>query len=301
MFDSSSLQMRSCSCERPSADADGYCLRCGRRIAEARDHLEIALSEHLGGITDRGFRHVRNEDAVVLLTSPESQPVRSILVVCDGVSSAHEPDRAAAAAARTTSHALLRLTSGRDQADTPEAMVEAIREADATVCAQPYQRGPLLDPPATTIVAAMVEQNQITVGWVGDSRAYWISEREAILLTRDHSWLNEVVDSGALSEAEAQQSPYAHAITQCLGAIDRGHRGVPLDPSLQTFQAPGSGYLILCTDGLWNYAPEPEQIASLVRTAGTGTTAREVAETLVNYALTRGGGDNVTVAVAYLP
>jgi serine/threonine protein phosphatase PrpC len=260
----------------------------------------MAPSARLGGITDRGFRHTRNDDAIVVLQGTQPNRPLSVLVVCDGVSSAHDSDRAAAAAARTAAHTLLRVTSGGNDQAATDSMVEAIREADATVCAQPHARGSLLDPPATTIVAAVVEGNQITVGWVGDSRAYWVSDGQASLLTHDHSWLNEVVDSGALSEAEALQSPYAHAITQCLGAIDRGYRGVPLDPPVQVFDAQESGYLILCSDGLWNYAPDSERIASLVRAAGAGVTARDVAETLVNFALGQGGGDNVTVAVAYL-
>jgi serine/threonine protein phosphatase PrpC len=276
-------------------------MRCGQRIPEVRDHMEVILSDHLGGITDRGLRHVRNDDAVAMLSSTQSGRSLSVLVVCDGVSSAHEPDRAAAAAARTAAHTLLRLTVSGGEAAAEQAMVEAIREADATVCAQPFARGSVLDPPATTIVAAVVDGKQITVGWVGDSRAYWVSDDEAEMLTRDHSWLNEVVDSGALSEAEALRSPYAHAITQCLGAIDRGYRGVPLDPPVRIFDVQGSGFLVLCSDGLWNYAPDPQRIAAMVRSLGERAPARDVAETLVNFALAQGGGDNVTVAVAILP
>jgi serine/threonine protein phosphatase PrpC len=101
-----------------------------------------------------------------------------------------------------------------------------------------------------------------------------------------------------MTAAEALRAPQSHAITRTLGgptadAVD--------EPSFAAFDVPdGPGLLLLCSDGLWNYAPEPEQIAELVRVQPAGADALAVARGLVDFARDRGGHDNITVAVLTL-
>ncbi|HVW85078.1 MAG TPA: hypothetical protein VHB50_10380, partial [Bryobacteraceae bacterium] len=136
---------------------------------------------------------------------------------------------------------------------------------------------------------------RIRIAWLGDSRAYWIGPDDAKQLTHDHSWVHEVVAAGELTAEEANDSKNAHAITRWLGA------DAPEDasPSIAEFEAPGPGFLLLCTDGLWNYAPGTEALADLARSSGSDAIA--IARTLVSFANRSGGHDNITAAVFIWP
>jgi serine/threonine protein phosphatase PrpC len=158
------------------------------------------------------------------------------------------------------------------------------------------------EPPGTTIVAAVVYRRRITVGWVGDSRAYWITDGGGELLTRDHSWVNEAVGRGEMTEEQALQQPLAHALTRCLGPLEVGDAVVEVEPEVRARDLPGSGHIILCSDGLWNYFPNAGQISALVKAAGPGALPAQIARRLVNHANAKGGQDNVSVAVyAFAP
>jgi serine/threonine protein phosphatase PrpC len=182
-------------------------------------------------------------------------------------------------------------------AGAARGMEDAIRAAHAAICAEDIDYGDG-SPPGTTLVAALIFEQTLTVGWVGDSRAYWVSEAGSELCTTDHSWINDVTANGGLSVAEAMQSPLAHALTRCLGPLDRGD-GVAQDvlPEVRQRALAGPGHVVLCTDGLWNYFPSASAIADLVRGAGSGADASAIARFLVCSALAEGGGDNVSVAV----
>jgi serine/threonine protein phosphatase PrpC len=138
-------------------------------------------------------------------------------------------------------------------------------------------------------------QNRVaTIGWLGDSRAYWLAANSE-QLTTDDSWLNDMVSSGKMSEVEALRSPNAHAITNWLGADVKDSA----KPSIINFPIPSQGYLLLCTDGLWNYAPKTSQILALVQQSGANDAAT-ISRYLVDFARSQGGYDNITVAVLYL-
>jgi serine/threonine protein phosphatase PrpC len=281
-----------CGAGAETADADGFCSRCGHeRPAPERDRIEISLGPHLAGVSDRGKHHPRNEDFFALAADAHGD----VLVVCDGVSSSQSPDVAAATAATTASAALDEaLRSGGLSA--PAAVAAALRAADSALAALPRPWGNGQDPPETTIVLALRQQRALTVGWVGDSRAYLAGPGGGCLLTEDHSWVNEVVAAGLMTRARAVRAPQAHCVTRTLGGPVPGD-----EPALANFDLPdGSGYLILCSDGLWNEVPEPDTLAALVRAQPAGIDALGVARALVAYALGRSGRDNITAAVLAL-
>jgi serine/threonine protein phosphatase PrpC len=138
------------------------------------------------------------------------------------------------------------------------------------------------------------------VGWLGDSRAYHVGSDEVRQLTHDHSWVNEVVAAGKMTLDEAESAPQAHSITRSVGGPTTGPTASGDDPSLLDVELPaGPGWLVLCTDGLWNLTPEPARLAELVR-AGGECDALVVARRLVEYARDRRGHDNITAAVLVL-
>ncbi|MEU8685362.1 PP2C family serine/threonine-protein phosphatase, partial [Streptomyces sp. NPDC048611] len=152
--------------------------------------------------------------------------------------------------------------------------------------------------PACTFVGAVVGGGLLTVGWVGDSRAYWIpNDRTAppARLTEDDSWAAQMVANNLMSEAEANADERAHAITGWLGAD-----AYEVEPHTATFKPDGPGVVVVCTDGLWNYAESAEQMAAALPYDAPDRPLNG-ARTLVTHALDGGGHDNVTVALVPFP
>ncbi len=281
-----------CGAGLEEIDAEGYCSHCGfRNQAHDNDRIEITCSPNLAGVSDRGLRRHRNEDYLACATVNEKNAY--VLVVCDGISSSSEPHLAAKTAAES---ACIALTAAVQNDIKPEeALKEAVAAALVSVCAIPYTSRADADPPSTTIVAAVVQDRTATIGWLGDSRAYWISPHGSRQLTKDDSWLNDVVSFGQMTETEAKTSDKAHAITRWLGADAINDS----EPSVVNFDIPGSGHLLLCTDGLWNYTPEVTQISQIVK-AISDSDAISVSRRLVEFARRCGGHDNITVTVLSL-
>ncbi|MEV0402137.1 PP2C family serine/threonine-protein phosphatase [Actinoallomurus sp. NPDC050550] len=266
------------ACGSAAFSADGYCEQCGVLRPGDRDHVEMEAGG-AAGVTDRGLRHSRNEDAMALAVAGESVAA----VVCDGVSTSPLPQAASQAAADTGLKTLTeRLAAGDDpETATRTALTKAV-EAVTALAQSPH------DAPACTYVSACAGPGGVTVGWVGDSRAYWLAGDASRQLTADDSWAAEMVAHGALTEAEAQAHPNAHAIVAWLGA-DAGE----VEQHVTAFVPEGPGTLLLCSDGLWNYYPEATRLASVMPSADPLTAARH----LVRLAVDAGGRDNITVVV----
>jgi serine/threonine protein phosphatase PrpC len=269
--------------------AEGYCESCGRKVPSGRDHVELNL-ELLAGVTDRGLRHQRNEDAMALATAESPAGPCAIAVVCDGVSSSPRADEASLTGAQAAVRVLL--TSIRRGEDPEEASLAAVRQAHEAmaVLGTPSQA------PSATYISAIISDTEVTVCWLGDSRAYWLAgEPEARRLTQDDSLAEELVVRGEMSEAEAMASPQAHVITRWLGADVA--RAVP---HVTRFAPPGPGVVLICSDGLWNYQPDAAGLAGLALPEAV-TDPASAAEALLKFALQAGGMDNITVVLAPFP
>jgi serine/threonine protein phosphatase PrpC len=247
-----------------------------------RDHVEADAGKLAAAVTDRGLRHHRNEDAMWLVTRDSDE---IDVVVCDGVSASFDPDVASETAA-TTAGGLLAGSADVAAAilGAKSAVAELARDGDPRRAASN---------PACTIVAATVRGADVNVGWVGDSRAYWLpDEGPAEQLTEDDSWATHAIAMGADPQA-AMRDPKAHAITAWLGAD-----AAPVLPRTGAFTVVGPGHLVLCSDGLWNYLTDAGQFGATVReylrTEGTLISA---ARGLVSFANAAGGADNITVAL----
>lgn len=283
------------ACGTGGIDDDGYCEHCGHAQPRERDHMEREL-DGVAGVSDRGLRHHRNEDAFQISATslPDGLPA-VVAVVCDGVSSATRPDEASAAAAAAANDALL---DALESGVLPEkAMHDALLIAAEAVNALSGGPSPDHNAPACTCVSAVVSDGTVTVGWVGDSRAYWVPDDRAVprRLTEDDSWAARMVATGLMSEEDAYADQRAHAITGWLGAD-----AVEVDPHTAAFRPDRPGVLVVCTDGLWNYAESAAALASAVP-ADARTRPLRSAQHLVGFALDSGGHDNVTVAVIPFP
>ena len=214
----------------------------------------------------------------------------AIAVVCDGVSTSPRPDEASLAAAQTAVRALL--TSARRGEDPAEASLTAVHLAHQAL-ASLATRG---QAPSATYVSTVIDSSAVTVCWLGDSRAYWLAAGSgAMRLSTDDSVADEMVAAGALAEADALASPHAHVITRWLGADFADPQ-----PHVVRFEPPGPGVVLVCSDGLWNYRPDPAGLAELALPAA-GTDPLGTATALVKFALDAGGSDNITVVLAPVP
>lgn len=288
------------ACRAGRVDLDGYCENCGHAQPRERDHMEQELGS-VAAVTDRGLRHHRNEDSFAISTTalPDGTPA-VVAIVCDGVSSASRPDEASAAATTAANESLLEsLPRGTHP---QQALHEAIVAASESVnrLAQEPGKGAERDPnrhqnaPACTLVGAIMASGLLIVGWVGDSRVYWVPEDRSsppARLTEDDSWAAQMVAAGLMNEAEAYADERAHAITGWLGADS-----YELEPHTASFKPDRPGVAVICTDGLWNYAESAAEMSAAVP-ADAYERPLHGAQVLVGHALDGGGHDNVTVAL----
>ncbi|MGW4034707.1 PP2C family serine/threonine-protein phosphatase [Streptomyces sp. NPDC004778] len=288
------------ACRSGRVDPDGYCENCGHAQPRERDHMEQELGS-VAAVSDRGLRHHRNEDSFAVSSTalPDGSPA-VVAIVCDGVSSASRPDEASAAAANAANESLL--ASLPRGTHPQQAMHEAIVAASEAVNALAQEPAGAMEhnahrhqnAPACTLVGAVVAGELLIVGWVGDSRVYWVPEdrsRPTARLTEDDSWAAQMVAAGLMNEAEAYADERAHAITGWLGAD-----AYELEPHTAAFKPDRPGLVVVCTDGLWNYAESAEEMAAAVPADAQEHPLRG-AQVLVGHALDGGGHDNVTVAL----
>ena len=265
------------------------------------------MEEDLGqvaGVSDRGLRHSRNEDAMhFAVADTEAGPV-AVAIVCDGVSSAPRPDEASWTAVNA---GITLLAEGAERGEDPEAIsLAAVKVAGQALTELAGPDGA----PASTYVSAVVGPQQITVCWLGDSRAYWLAANAAVpagphdtiditggskRVTRDDSLAEEIVTAGLATMDEAMASPQAHVITRWLGA------DLPEPQAhIEQFTPSGPGVLLLCSDGLWNYRPEAAELAAMAMPAALARPLDAAAD-LAKFALDSGGLDNITVVIIPFP
>ena len=196
---------------------DGFCGTCGTKARSPLDHWSEQPAPWVGGVCDKGIVHTANEDAMALAATPDGS--LSILVVCDGVTSAPHSDRAALAASRAACSYLSGVslpapTKAAEQSVAAEvthwtnALQAATAEANGAAVGVAHTLGDPVEPPSCTYVAAVVADSLITVAWCGDSRAYWLPDAgQARQLTVDHSLGTELMASGKSRAEAALQEP----------------------------------------------------------------------------------------------
>ncbi|PLW81752.1 hypothetical protein CWI75_13435 [Kineobactrum sediminis] len=222
------------------------------------------------GATDVG-RRAHNEDAYYI------GPARDLVVVADGVGGHH----AGEVASQITCEVLAREVNA--VGDLESAIRRANEEVAAAVTAGRGKSGM-----ATTIVAAHFHSNHYQLAWVGDSRAY-LWDGQLKLLTRDHSYVEALLEKGEITFEEARHHPRKNVIVQAIGLQDPDKLRVGTN---QGELLPGQ-ILMLCSDGLSDMVDSRDLAAIL---AGDKPLAERSAE-LVQTAVANGGRDNITVVL----
>ncbi|MCD4536477.1 protein phosphatase 2C domain-containing protein [Nocardioides sp. cx-169] len=276
---------------------DGYCEQCGTKAPSERDHFREAPADWVAGVCDRGIRHSRNEDAMALLASP-TPGERAVLLVLDGVSNTDDSHLASLAGARAAREVLRTpLPQGMGTPESRLAAVtkvfsEAVLAANEAVVATTPAGSP--SPPSATFVCVVVEGSMLSFANVGDSRAYWLPDgAPGVQLSVDDSVAQQLIAAGTPRQ-QAETSAQAHAITKWLGRDARD-----LTPRVGQLQVAGPGWVLVCSDGLWNYASEADALAAQVAASGA-TAPADLALALTDWANAQGGIDNITVTLARL-
>lgn len=240
-------------------------------------------------LTHRGRKRSSNQDFVTFFEPIDAQDLQAsgnLYIVADGVGGAAKGDRASQYAAQKVLHDYY-LNS---HIEIGERLQAFMRQAGNEIYSYAERSSGFRM--ATTMVAAVVRDDMLTVANVGDSRAYLCRDGVVKQITRDHSLVGEMVRDGVMTKAEARHSKVKNRITRSLGGETNVHVDVYRDIPLR----PGDK-ILLCSDGFSQYA-QPKDIAQLI----SHGQPKDISETLIDYALRRGGSDNIsTILIEVVP
>lgn len=262
-----------------------------RQISYSPPQLIFASAQSVGKQRDH------NEDTLYTMQATFADGSRDlpfgIFLIADGMGGHLNGEIASGAAVKALSEYLITrfyipFLSGQNDSEREsvhEVMEHGVMEAHHAVQLNAPGGG-------TTLTAAIVVGDQITLAHVGDSRAYFIdSERPIQVMTQDHSLVRRLQDLGQIDEKEASIHPQRNVLYRALGQSET------FRPDINTHILPQSGYLLLCSDGLWGSVSD-EDIYRIVHAAANPVTA---CRALVDAANQAGGPDNISaVLVKYL-
>ena len=239
----------------------------------------MALTWRVAGTSDPGLKRERNEDTLLL------DQAKGIVIVADGIGGRPAGDVASAEAARVV---LEGLTSEGSSSSWGERMVEAVQQANRTVW-QAATEKPEHTGMGTTVTALAMQGDSglWVVGHVGDSRAYLLRDRGLARITRDHTVVQELVESGALTLSAAEGHPLSHIINRAVGTSDE------VEPDVLDGSAQAGDIFLLCTDGLAGLMTDSELEDALRGLTSEGL--EDATARLVTEAHARGAPDNVTL------
>lgn len=237
-------------------------------------------------LTDLGRQRSNNEDSY-LYWEPDSDEefLRKgrLAVIADGMGGYEGGQEASRLAVETVRQVYDHAFSADPQATLLEALESAHQSIQRYAVEHPQFYGM-----GTTCTALAIVGRQLHFAHVGDSRLYHIRGETVSRLTRDHSYVGRLVESGIVRSEDAESHPQRHILTAALGS---GRNVVPHAPD-GPFLLEAGDRLVLCTDGLWGLVGDQE-LASIVKSAPPN----EACFRLVKMALERGGPDNITVSV----
>ena len=247
----------------------------------------------VGLVNSIGLQRDHNEDALFAMTtyliSDNSSLPFGLYILADGMGGHLHGEKASEVAIHAMASGVLTKVlpsiqdgSGGNPADTvQDIMKEGVQAAHQAIIEGAPGGG-------STLTGVLLLQDQMTIAHVGDSRAYASDTQGNVnLLTTDHSLVKRLVDLGQITTDEAAIHPQRNVLYRALGQAEM------VDPDLISTPIPNSGYLVLCSDGLWGVVPEDE-MANIISSANS---PQEASQTLLEAANLAGGPDNISVIV----
>ena len=239
----------------------------------------------LSAKTDVGLVRDLNEDSVRFGLMRDR--INAYGIVCDGMGGANAGEVASAMACDILTDEILNgFSADMSESEILDLLYDAMERASGTI----YDRSRSdrsLRGMGTTAVCSIITHDYVYIAHAGDSRAYMFNEGRIKQLTRDHSYVQQLVDSNMLTPEEAKIHPKRNYLTKALGTA----------PTLEcdTFAVPfaAGNILMICSDGLTGY-PEDPVIADTIAL----TPFNQIPSALIEKAKHGGGGDNITVFIA---
>jgi serine/threonine protein phosphatase PrpC len=243
--------------------------------------MNTATALHIGYKSHPGLHRTINEDRILI------DETRGIFLIVDGLGGHAAGETAAEIAAHTVQEYLIHSDPERGLA---ERVKGAITEANNRIfeLAQSHEQWTGM---ACVLTLAVAEDERITVGHVGDSRLYLVSNGGIQKITSDHSPVGELEQSGGITEAEAMRHPRRHEVFRDVGS-ERRQYDDPEFIQIRQFTFPSDAALLLCTDGLTD-ALTTTEIKRIINNYGGDP--EETAAQLISAANMSGGKDNVSV------
>lgn len=236
------------------------------------------------GGTDKGCVRATNQDNYAFEVIDDTT---AYAILCDGMGGENGGHIASGKAVEIIGQALKRgLTAHPQELSIKPMVVSAVSAANAVIYDM-AAKDRTLQGMGTTVVLAIAYKDTIFVAHAGDSRAYWIPEHcgSSKKLTKDHSVVQLLLDNGEITDEEAKVHPKRHYITRALGV----EREVELEYMEHPFTA---GRVLLCSDGLYNFAP-PEEHIDLI----SACASEQDVFLLIDEANKAGGTDNITAVI----
>lgn len=228
------------------------------------------------GITDRGQVRDSNQDSFYI------DPNGKWCVVADGMGGHNGGETASSMTVETVVKIMENYKGGKCE----EIMTKALTEANSLVF-EKAQSDESLFGMGTTAVLCCFSKGKVTVAHVGDSRAYLVSQGTITRITKDHSVVQNLIDSGSITEEQAKDHPQKNFITRAIGTDAK------VEPDFNTVEMKKGDFIVICSDGLSNMVDDPV-ICEIVTENPPGVAVQKLAA-LANI---NGGKDNITVVVA---
>lgn len=243
-----------------------------------------------------GKQREHNEDSLVVITTTLAGNTANVpfglYIVADGMGGHQFGEIASNAAIRVIAGQIMRkfhsylftIPTQQPEESLQEIMESAVKEAHRVIQKDAPGSG-------TTVTAALIVGQQVTIGHVGDSRAYSIYPAGRIeQITRDHSLVKRLEELGHLNKEEAANFPHRNVLIRALG------QGDMLEVDVFTIPFPQNGTLMICSDGLWGVVTDRD----LVRAVADAPNLHRACQNLVNAANTAGGPDNISVVLVQM-
>lgn len=249
--------------------------------------MRIRPGIEIAGLTDVGCERENNEDSYGYWESDDDTVfarLGRLAIVADGMGG-HEGGQIAS---RIAVESIQESYENATAADPQQALVAALTEAHRRIQVRAREDVYLLGMGTTCTAFAIVGRNLHYVH-VGDSRLYLLRNGKLKVLSRDHSLVARLIETGIIREEEAENHPQKHVLTAALGVADQIEPDIPAQPLLLE----NSDVVLICTDGLWGQLTEKELREILISQEPS-----EACQSLVRLAKEHGGPDNLTLQIA---
>ena len=233
--------------------------------------------------SDIGRKRTVNEDRVAFLEHPDHF---KLAILADGMGGHNAGDVASEMAIEELTAYFKKI--GAQQLNSAEAKKQWLLEVIKLINEKIYQhslshegcRGM-----GTTLITVLIDDDECLIGHIGDSRVYYFTDDQVSLITKDHSYVNFLVEYGEISEEEAENHPQKNVIVKSLGTE------ATIEPDFYQLRLEPKSYLLICSDGLSNKISADE----MTRTLTLPMTINEKGKKLIHIANDLGGEDNISI------